>query len=60
MMRPMVDTLITVYAMGNNMSLRPYQQRIVENAIDEYTNYTRQFVVDAFQACLVGDTKVAN
>ena len=32
------------------MSLRPYQQRIVEDAMDEYTNYTRPFVVDAFQA----------
>ena len=32
------------------MGLRPYQQRIVEDAMDEYTNYTRPFVVDAFQA----------
>ena len=32
------------------MSLRPYQQRIVDDAMDEYTNYTRPFVVDAFQA----------
>lgn len=30
--------------------LRPYQQRIVEEAMDEYINYTRPFVVDAFQA----------
>ena len=40
------------------MSLRPYQQRIVDDAMNEYTNYTRPFVVDAFQACLAGDTKV--
>ena len=32
------------------MSLRPYQQRIVDDAMNEYTNYTRPFVVDAFQA----------
>ena len=32
------------------MGLRPYQQRIVDDAMDEYTNYTRPFVVDAFQA----------
>ena len=42
------------------MGLRPYQQRIVDDAMDEYTNYTRQFVVDASQACLAGDTKIAN
>ena len=60
MMRPMADTLITVYAKENNMGLRPYQQRIVDDAMDGYTDYTRQFVVDAFQACLAGDTKIAN
>lgn len=32
------------------MGLRAYQQRIVEGAMDEYINYTRPFVVDAFQA----------
>ena len=32
------------------MSLRPYQQRIVDDAMNEYTNYARPFVVDAFQA----------
>lgn len=32
------------------MSLRPYQQRIVDDAMNEYTNYTRPFVVDAFQS----------
>lgn len=32
------------------MGLRAYQQRIVEDAMDEYVNYTRPFVVDAFQA----------
>lgn len=32
------------------MGLRGYQQRIVEDAMDEYINYTRPFVVDAFQA----------
>lgn len=32
------------------MGLRAYQQRIVEQVMDEYINYRRPFVVSAFQA----------
>lgn len=35
-----------------------YQERIVNDVLSELQHYTRPFVVDSFQACLAGETKV--
>lgn len=40
------------------MSLRPYQQRIVDTIMNELAHYNKPFVVSAMQGCLAGDTRV--
>lgn len=40
------------------MSLRPYQQRIVDDAMDELAHHNKPFVISAMQGCLAGDTRV--